>query len=136
VADLRSADDLTRDPQAPDEELPIFLDRPPKTNDPKELRRKATDDKAKALKQESDLREVLATAGGIRFLSRLLSEVCYIDESAFNPNNSIMSNIAGRRQIGQAIKEMIRNVDFEAWIRVDREIEAARAKPKRESNSR
>jgi hypothetical protein len=136
VADLRSADDLTRDPQAPDEELPIFLDRPPKTNDPKELKRKATDDKAKALKQESDLREVLATAAGVRFVAKILNDFCVLDAPAFHPNNSTMCNIAGRRQVGQQIKELIRDCDFDLWVKVDREIEAARAKPKRESNSR
>jgi hypothetical protein len=130
--DTRSADDLTRDPQEEPERLPAFLKEPPKTNDPKELKRKATDDKARAIKQENDVRELLATQAGIRFMARLLGEICFIDASAFHQNNSVMSNIAGRRQVGQQIKEIIRDADFDLWVKVDRELETIRPKPKKE----
>ena len=131
MADPRSADDLNRDPQEPPEVLPAFLKEPAKTNDPKELRRKATDDKAKEIKQQNDLRSILSTESGVRFMARLLGEICFIDASAFHPNSSTMSNIAGRRQIGQIVKELIRDTDFELWVRVDRELEALRPKAKK-----
>ena len=130
--DTRSADDLTRDPQEEPERLPAFLKEPPKTNDPKELKRKATDDKARAIKQENDVRELLATQAGIRFMARLLGDICFIDASAFHQNNSVMSNIAGRRQVGQQVKEIIRDADFDLWVKVDRELETMRPKPKKE----
>jgi hypothetical protein len=130
----RSAEDLSRDPNQPDA-LPDFLDEPVKTNDPKELRKKQIDDKAKELKQEADLREVLSTQGGVRFVARILDELCYIDATPFNPNNSTMCNIAGRRQIAMEIKRMVRDADFELWVKVDRELESRRPKP-RTSNPR
>jgi hypothetical protein len=126
----RDADDLTRDPQEERKSESAFLDPIVKSNDPKALKKKATDDKAKSLRQENDVRDLLGTQAGIRFIARLLGEICYIDEPAFNPNNSLMSNIAGRRQVGQQVKTLIRDVDFELWVKVDRELETARPKPK------
>jgi hypothetical protein len=119
----RAADDLYRDPQEPPEKLPAFLKEPPKTNDPKELKRKATDDKARELKQQNDIRTILSTEPGVRFVARILGELCCIDTPAFHPQSSVMCNIAGRRQVGQQIKEMIRDTDFDLWVRVDRELE-------------
>lgn len=134
--DLRDADDLTRDPQQERETPHSFSDPVVKSNDPKALKKKAIDDKSRALKQENDLREVLASQAGVRFIARLLGEICFIDASAFNQNNSVMSNIAGRRQIGQTVKELIRDVDFDLWVKVDRELESHRPKPKTSMNGR
>src|ERR1700690_1748473 len=131
MSELRGADDLNRDPQDEPENPPPFLERPQKTNDPKALKQKAVDDKAKAIRQENDIRAILGTEAGIRFMARLLGEICFIDASAFHPTSSVMSNIAGRRQVGQQVKEIIREADFELWIRVDREIEQARPKAKK-----
>ena len=127
----RSAEDLYSDPDRP-ETLPAFLEKPQRSNDPKALKAKAIDDKGKALKQENDVREVLASQAGIRFVARLLGEICFLDVSAFHPNNSTMCNIAGRRQVGQVLKEIIRDVDFDLWVEVDRELEAIRMKPKKD----
>lgn len=127
----RSAEDLYSDPDRP-ESTPAFLEKPQRSNDPKALRAKAIDDKGKALKQENDIREILATQAGIRFVARLLGEICYVDVSAFHPNNSTMCNIAGRRQVGQVVKELIRDCDFDLWVKVDRELEALRPKAKKE----
>lgn len=126
----RSAEDLDRDPQSAPDKLPPFLEKPTKTNDPQSLKRKAIDDKGKELKQQNDIREFLSTQAGVRFIARLLGEICYLDTSAFHPNNSTMCNIAGRRQVGQTVKELIRDVDFDLWVTVDREIETNRPKPK------
>jgi hypothetical protein len=128
----RSADDLYKDPQAEPEVLPAFLREPPKTNDPKELKRKATDDKARELKQQNDIRAILTTEAGVRFMARLLGEICFIDAPAFHPNNSTMSNIAGRRQVGQTVKDIIRDTDFNLWVKVDRELEEQRPKMKKD----
>jgi hypothetical protein len=128
----RSAEDLDRDPQVKPERLPPFLDKPVKSNDPKAIRKKEIDDKGKSLKQENDIREVLSTQAGTRFMARLLGEICYLDVSAFHPNNSTMCNIAGRRQVGQVVKELIRDCDFDLWVKVDRELEVNRPKAKKE----
>ena len=129
MSEVRSADDLTRDPNETDE-VPAFLDPPQKTNDPKALRKKATDDKAKELKAETDLREVLASQAGIRFVGRILDELCYIDATPFHTSNSLMCNIAGRRQVAMELKRIIRDADFDLWVRVDRELESRRPKPR------
>lgn len=136
MSDLRDADDLTRDPQEDRPADPSFLDPIVKSNDPKALKKKAIDDKSKALRQGNDVRELLATPAGIRFVARLLGEICFIDASAFHPNNSTMCNIAGRRQVAQQVKEIIRDCDFELWVKVDRELEAYRPKPKTSEKDR
>lgn len=134
MSDLRDADDLTRDPQEERAaELP-FLDPIVKSNDPKALKKKAIDDKSKALKQENDLREILSTQAGVRFVARVLGDLCYIDVTPFHTNTTTMANIAGRRQIGLELKTLIRDVDFDLWVKVDRELEAARPKPKTSSS--
>ena len=131
--EIRSADDLTRDPQAEPERDPPFLDIPAKTNDPKAHSKPKRSRTRQVYRAESDLREVLSTMAGIRFVSRILSEICCIDAPAFHPSNSVMSNIAGRRQVGQQIKELIREADFDLWVRVDREIEALKPRKPRSS---
>lgn len=127
-----NADDLTRDPQEPPEKPLPFLERSRKTNDAKELKKQGIDDKAKQIKEQNDIRSILATEAGVRFVARLLGEICYIDASAFHPNNSTMCNIAGRRQVGQVVKDLVRDVDFDLWVKVDREIETMRPKPKKD----
>ncbi len=79
---------------------------------------------------------MLSTEGGVRFVARILTEFCVIDAPAFHPNNSTMCNIAGRRQVGQQIKELIRNAEFDLWVKVDRQIERERPKPKSSERNR
>jgi hypothetical protein len=126
----RSAEDLQRDPQAKDEPDSL-VPAARKTNDPKALKKQALDDKAKALAEEVDLRSVLATMAGVRFVARIMG-ICGVDEPYFHPSNSWMCEIAGRRSIGGQIKNWIRDCDFELWPLVDREIEKLRAKPKKD----
>ncbi len=129
MAEARSAEDLTRDPQAEDkpDAANRLTERPRKTNDPKALKKQALDDKAKQLQEEADLRWVLSLANGVRFIARVMG-ICGADESAFHPSNSVMCEIAGRRSIARQIKNWCRDADFELWVKVDREIEAGRAK--------
>lgn len=126
----RDAQDLTVDLQDKRPDEPQFLDAPVKNNDPVAQRKKAIDDKARALREENDLREVLSSQAGVRFVAKVLTEYCAIDEFAFHPNNSTMCNIAGRRQVAQQIKSLIRDADFELWVQVDREIESRRPRQK------
>lgn len=135
MVETRSADDLTKDPQEEVEKPLPFLERPQKTNDPKALKQKGIDDKARAIKQENDLREVLSTPAGIRFMARLLGEICHIDDSEFHPTSSIKDNIIGRRQVGHIVKDLIRDFDWAIWTKVDHELNEMRPKPKLEHRS-
>jgi hypothetical protein len=131
MSDIRSAEDLQRDPQEePEKPLP-FLDRPVKTNDPKALKSKAIDDKARTLKHEGDLRSILSTEAGVRFMARLLGEICCIDQSEFHPTSSVKDNIIGRRQVGHVVKDLIRDCDWGLWSKVDFALNEMRAKPKK-----
>lgn len=107
-----------------------FLDTPVKTNDPKALRAKALSDKQKELREEGDLREVLATKAGVRLIARIIGGPCGWNLPYFHPSNSWMSEIAGRRSVGYQLEQWISDADLTLWFAVRRELEVMRPKPK------
>ena len=111
------------------DETAAFLDPPQSNSDPKSLQRKRVSDKSGELKEEADLIEVLSTPGGVRFICRLL-ERCGIDQPVFHHSNSWMCEVAGRRQIGNDLRDWIKNCGLEFWFRVEQEWETKRPKPK------
>jgi hypothetical protein len=128
----RNAEDLMRDPDEIGKPDPTdaFLDTPVSTTDPKALRQKGVADKVIEIKLENAVRAIIATPGGPMFLAHVITRMCGGDNPHFHPSNSIMSEIAGRRSVGWQIESMIRDIDYELWITVDREIEKLRPKPK------
>lgn len=106
-----------------------ILDKPIPTNDPKALKKKGLSDKARDLEQEADLRTVLATVQGVRFMARLI-EACGWNQPYFHPSNSFMCEIAGRRSIAYQLEQWISDADLALWIRVRSELEKSRPKPK------
>lgn len=126
---VRTADDLDRDPQAePEKPLP-FLDQPVNASDAKQLKAKSISEKARALKEENDIREVLSSPAGVRVLARLIT-VCGWNMPYFHPNNSTMSEVAGRRSIAWQLEQWVSDVDLNLWFAVRRELETSRPKPK------
>jgi hypothetical protein len=121
-----NADELF-DPEK--EPAPQFLDRPQRANDPKALQEKALKDKSRDLQDENDLRAVLATREGIRFVVRLLL-ACGIDQPVFQANNSLMCEVAGRRSIANQLRDWVKNVGLKEWFAVEEEFENYRPKPK------
>lgn len=125
----RDAEELT-DPDAhKEDETAAFLDTPQKNSDPRALQTKRVSDKSRDLKEEADLIEVLSTPGGLRFMLRLLAR-CGIDLPVFHPSNSVMCEVAGRRQVGNDLREWIKNCGLEYWFRVEQAWEEQRVKPK------
>lgn len=129
MTDLRSADDLDRDPQAEPEKTPVFLDAPVNASDPKQLKAKAITDKSRALKEENDVRAVLSTPEGVRLIARLIG-MCGWNAPYFSPNNSTMCEIAGRRSIAWQLEQLISDAELSLWFAVRRELELTRVKPK------
>lgn len=129
MTDIRTADDLDRDPQVePEKPLP-FLDQPVNASDPAQLKAKTLTDKSRALKEENDVRAVLSTPAGIRLIARLIT-TCGWNMPYYLPNNSAMCEVAGRRSIAWQIEQWISDVDFNLWVAVRRELEGSRVKPK------
>lgn len=125
----RDADELS-DPDAhKEDETAAFLDRPQKNSDPRALQTKRVSDKSRDLKEEGDLIEVLNTEGGVRFIVRLMVR-CGVDLPVFHPSNSVMCEVAGRRQVANDVRDWIKNCGLEYWFRVEQEFEENRAKPK------
>lgn len=126
---IQTADDLERDPQAAPEKAPEFLDAPQNASDSKQLKAKAISDKSKALKDENDVRAVLSTPAGIRFISRVIG-LCGWNMPHFSQNNSVMCEIAGRRSIAWQLEQLISDTDLALWFAVRRELETTRVKPR------
>jgi hypothetical protein len=112
-----------------------FLDAPQNASDSKALKAKAISDKSKALKEENDIRAVLSTPAGIRFISRLIG-ACGWNVPHFSQNNSVMCEIAGRRSIAWQLEQWISDTDLSLWFAVRRELELTRVKPKTSERSR
>jgi hypothetical protein len=129
VSTLNDADDLF-DPDAkkPDGSE-AFLDQPVNASNPKQLKAKALSDKQREFKQENDIRAVLSTEAGVRFVAGIISR-CGWHEPFFHPNNSTMCEVAGRRSIAWQIEQQVKNTDLGLWFSVERELEQSRVKPK------
>lgn len=125
----KTAEDLYLDPQAEPEKVPVFLDQPVNASDPTQLKAKALTDKSRSLKDENDIRAVLATPAGVRFLARLIG-ACGWNAPYFSPNNSTMCEIAGRRSIAWQLEQWISDTDLGLWFKVRSELELSRPKPK------
>jgi hydroxymethylpyrimidine pyrophosphatase-like HAD family hydrolase len=63
----------------------------------------------------NDLRFVLGTAQGQRFVARIL-ERCGVDRPVFNANGSAMNHAEGRRSIGIEINDDAKEASLEAWL--------------------
>ena len=102
-----------------------------RTADVRSLERKATANTIAEITDENDICEVLAIASGagVRFMSRLI-EACGWNTPHFNPSNSVMSEIAGRRSIAWQLEGWISDADVELWVAVRRNLELKRQKPK------
>lgn len=129
TSDPKNAEQLmdpdARGPDPSDE----FLDPATNAADPKELRRRAISDKAREFAEEADLRYVLSSEQGQRFVARVIG-VCGWNMPFFNPSNSWMCETAGRRSIAWQLEQWISNADLSLWFAVRRELEKQRVKPK------
>lgn len=107
-----------------------ILDTPPKSNDSKDLRKRAISQKTRDLNEEGDLRAVLSTDSGVRFLARLIGGPCGWNQPYYHPSNSTMCEVAGRRSIAYQLEQWISDADLDLWFAVRRELEKTRPKPK------
>lgn len=126
----RSAEELFEPNAGKPDDADRFLDRPQRTADPKALRKKALSDKQKELSEENDLKAVLATPEGVRFIARLIGGPCGWNLPYYHASNSVMCEVAGRRSIGYQLEQWISDCDLELWFRVRRELELLRPKPR------
>ncbi|MDB6107847.1 MAG: hypothetical protein JWO52_7846 [Gammaproteobacteria bacterium] len=122
----RNADEL--DPDAKPDRSESFLDKPQNVSDAPALKEKAISDKVRWLRDENDLRAVLLMPEGVRVIAQII-ERCGWNTPYFHPNNSHMSEIAGRRSIAWQLEQAISDVDLELWFAVRRELETLRPKP-------
>lgn len=105
-----------------------LTDEPVNAGNRAQLNKKAERDLAHLLEQENDLRAILATEQGRRLLVRVF-DICGMDEEYLQPNHSIMSATAGRRQVARQIRDWIRTIrpdGFALWSKLDEAWQAYR----------
>lgn len=134
VAFPRSAEELFEPDSGRPDGTEKFVNKPQNAADLKSLKKKAIDEVAARLKEENDLRAVLGTQEGVRFVARLVL-ACGWNMPHFNPSNSVMSEIAGRRAIAWQLENWISDVDLSLWFAVRQELEASRPKPQTSEKS-
>lgn len=72
-------------------------------NDPQQVKKRQSKAERKLQQQHDDLRSVLSTEQGMRFLWRLLGE-CGIHRDPFNTNALAMAKAVGAQSIGRFIE--------------------------------
>lgn len=103
---------------------------PPKANNPQDLKAKGITDRQREIQDGNDLTAVLSAPSGVRFVVRLLMR-CGIDQPNFHASNSMMCEIAGRRQIANDLRDWVKNCGLDEWFKIEREFENYRPKPKK-----
>lgn len=78
--------------------------------DPKQVRRAAQAERRAEIERRADLREVLRSRSGRRFLWTLLSE-CGLFESSFSSDLALMAHKEGERNVGLRLFADLNNVD-------------------------
>lgn len=131
----RDAEELFNPETSRPDGTEIFLDKPVNASDVPALKQKALNDKQRALKEENDLRAVLATPEGVRFVARLIT-ACGWNTPHFHTSNSVMCEVAGRRSIAWQVEQWISDTELSLWFAVRRELETVRPKPKTSERSR
>lgn len=127
---VQSAEELYNDPDSNKSDgTEKFLDQPVNASNPVQLKAKALTDKQRDLKQENDIRAVLSSEAGVRFIARMIG-ACGWNAPYFQPNNSAMCETAGRRSIAWQLEQWISDTDLTLWFAVRRELEMSRVKPK------
>lgn len=108
-----------------------LFEEPDSSSDPERLKEKELSELQARLQQEADLRAVLATPEGRRFLVRIF-DICGYNEEYLQPNHGLMAATAGRRQISRQVCDWIREVipdGFSLWQLFDAEWQAYRYPP-------
>lgn len=130
MSGVRTAEELFEGPdEKPKDGTEAFLDEPARTSDAPALKKAALKRKSAELQEESDILEVLSTPAAIRLMARIIT-ACGWNMPYFNPNNSVMSEVAGRRSIAWQLEQWISDADLSLWFAVRTELEKVRPKPK------
>jgi hypothetical protein len=80
----------------------------------------STRQKEERAQAKNDLKFILGTPQGQRFIARLLDR-CGVDRPVFNANGSQMNHAEGRRSIGIEINDEARDVSLEWWLKMQRD---------------
>jgi hypothetical protein len=88
----------------------------------KQVQRMARREKSSKEIRLDDLRIVMGTPAGRRFVWRLLGEFCHVNEMSFSPANSTVTAFAeGERNVGNRLVSEIHELDMEFYLLMQKE---------------
>lgn len=96
-------------------------------DDPQQEQRQAQRQAEREKQTRNDLRAVLATQAGRRFLFRLLDEVCKVNSVSFTGNSQTFY-LEGRRSVGVELMTLIQETAPDAWLQALNEEMSIRVK--------
>jgi hypothetical protein len=88
---------------------------------PKKVREKGRKEDREERQRDDDLRELLASDVGRRFLRRLIFDVCHLNQTSIHPSGQQFAVNEGARGVGVKLQGEIMAADIEGWIRLLRE---------------
>ena len=89
--------------------------------DPEQVRKAASKEDRKRHDELNDLRVVLNSKEGRRFLFRLVNELCHYDTNDFNNSGSLTYFNLGERNIGRVVKSDAIEASLEAFQLMEKE---------------
>lgn len=80
----------------------------------------------KRIQELADLKEVMSTDAGARFIYRLINDVCAYDMLLVQNSGSTMYFNLGEQNIGRIVKREVYQVALERWQAMERAVMQAR----------
>jgi hypothetical protein len=90
-------------------------------SNPRTVKKGEDREKRQIREREDDLREILATAAGRRFLRRLIFVECRVHETSYHSSGQLFAAQEGRRGVGAQLQGEIMNASLEGWLTLERE---------------
>ena len=89
--------------------------------DPEQVKKAAKKEERERFEELNDLRVVMNSREGRRFLFRLINRICHYDTNDFNNSGSITYHSLGERNIGRVVKSDAIEASYEAFQLMERE---------------
>lgn len=89
--------------------------------DPKQVKNGKRKEEDLRFNQLNDIKVVMSTKEGRRFMYRLINEICHYDSNDFNNSGSITYHNLGERNVGRQVKSDVIESCFKEFQKMEEE---------------
>jgi len=89
--------------------------------DKKQVKEAGRKERSKRWRELEDLRFVMSSPEGRRFVWRMINEICHYDQLSFQHSGSMTSFAEGERNIGRILKGDVHEAAFEEYQQMEKE---------------